>query len=80
MDYKPIILKIIPKVGYPIDGARVQYGAPEIDGFIAIESQEIKNATTYVAIDNIATFTVLDDEAPNIKGAFPKPTIKTKEW
>ena len=77
--YKPIILKIIPKVGYPIEGARVQYEAPQIDGFLAIESQEIKNTTTYIAIDNIASFSVLNEEACNITAYFPEPTIKVRE-
>ncbi len=77
--YKPIILKIIPKVGYPIDGARVQYEAPKIAGFLAIESQEIKNTTTYIAIDNIASFSVLNDEAGNVAPYFPDPTIKVRE-
>lgn len=76
---KPIILKIIPKVGYPINGARIQYEAPQIDGFLAIESQEIKNTTTYIAIDNIASFSVLNDEAVNIGMFFPEPTVKVRE-
>ena len=77
--YKPIILKIIQKVGYPIEGARVQYEAPQIDGFLAIESQEIKNTTVYIAIDNIASFSVLNDEACNIVSSFPVPAVKVKE-
>ena len=77
--YKPIILKLIPKVGYPIDGARVQYDAPQIDGFLAIESQEIKHATVYIAIDNIASFSVLDEEAVNLVSNFPVPKVITKE-
>lgn len=76
MIYKPIILKIIPKVGYPIEGARVQYEAPQIDGFLAIESQEIRNTTTYIAIDNIACFSVLDDEARNVADFFPRPATR----
>jgi len=77
---KPILLKIIQKTGYPIDGARLQYEAPQIDGFLAIESQMTKHATCYIALDNIASFEVLDDEAINVTGAFPVPRIKTKAW
>lgn len=77
--YKPIILKIIQKVGYPIDGARVQYEAPQIDGFLAIENPEIKNSTVYIAIDNIASFSVLNEEAVNLVSNFPEPTIKVRE-
>ena len=41
----PILLRIVQKVGFPIDGARVNYEAPTIAGFLAIESQDVKHAT-----------------------------------
>lgn len=75
---KPILLSIIQKTGLRIDGARVQYQAPQIAGFLAIESQDIRNATQYIALDNIASFTVLNEEACNIIGSFPVPTINVK--
>lgn len=76
---KPIILTINQKIGDPIDGARVQYEAPKIEGFLAIESQEIKNATMYIAIDNIASFTVLNEEAVNMRSGFMKPVVRIRE-
>lgn len=76
---KPILLSIVQKTGLRIDGARVQWQAPQIDGFLAIESQDIKHATTYIALDNIASFTVLNEEICNITSSFPVPRVKTKE-
>lgn len=75
---KPILLSIVQKTGLRIDGARLQWRAPEIDGFLAIESQEIKHATQYIALDNIASFTVLNEEAGNILSSFPVPSVKVK--
>lgn len=74
---KPIILRIVQKTGYPIDGARIQWQAPQIDGFLAIESPDVYKATEYIALDNIASFTVLDEEACNLLGSFPVPSVKT---
>ena len=68
---KPILLNIILKTGLRIDGARLQWQAPQIAGFLAIESQDLKHATTYIALDNIASFSVLDAEADNIVDCFP---------
>lgn len=75
---KPILLRIVQKVGFPIDGARINWQAPEIAGFLPIESQDVRHATQYIALDNIASFTVLNEEACNIIGSFPVPKIKTK--
>ena len=75
---KPILLKIILKKGESIDGARLQIEAPYIPGFLAIESQKIKYATTYIALDNIASFTLLNDEACNIRFSFPSERVKVK--
>ena len=75
---KPILLKIVLKKGATIDGARLQLNAPKLPGFLAIESQEYKRATTYIALDNIASFTLIDDEACNIRFAFPAERVKVK--
>ena len=75
---KPILLNIVQKTGLRIDGARVQWQAPEIAGFLAIESQDVRHATQYIALDNIASFTVLNEEICNITSSFPVPKIKTK--
>lgn len=76
---KPILLEIVPIKGEPITGARVQYEAPEIPGFLAIESQEVKGATQYIAYSNIATFTVINEEAYNITSSFPVPKVKVRQ-
>ena len=74
---KPILLKIVLKKGAPIYAAKIEYDLPKIAGFLAIESEETPNATTYVALDNIASFTVLNAEAPNIPYAF-ESRVKVK--
>lgn len=76
---KPILLEIVPVKGEPITGARVQYEAPGIPGFLAIESQEVKGATQYIALSNIASFTVINEEACNVVGNIPQPKIKVKQ-
>jgi len=76
---KPILLRIVPKVGYPIDGVRINYDVPAIHGFLAIESPDVKHATMYIALDNIASFTVLDEESFNIRAAFPKHEVKVEQ-
>ena len=75
---KPILLSLTLKTGLSIDGARVQYEAPRIAGFLAIESPDIKHSTTYIALDHISSFTVLDEEICNILSSFPIPAIKVK--
>lgn len=73
---KPILLKIILKKGSAIDGARLQLEVPKIPGFLAIESQDVKHATTYLALDNILSFSVIDYETPNIVRCFPAVKVK----
>ena len=75
---KPILLEIVQVKGEPVIGARVQWEAPEIPGFLAIESQEVKGATQYIAYSNIASFTVVNEEACNITSSFPTPKVKVK--
>ena len=77
---KPIILRLTLKTGFPVDGARVQVEAPRIPGFLAIESQDYRNATQYIALDNIATLTALDDELCNINSFVPPYEVKTREY
>lgn len=74
---KPILLKIVLKKGATIDGARLQLDVPKIPGFLAIESQTIKHATDYIALDNIASFSVIDYEAPNIRRCFAPVKVRT---
>ena len=79
MEYeKPILLRIIRKVGYPIDGARINYDVPQIYGFLAIDSQDVKHATEYIALDNIASFTVLNEESPSITAAFESRKLRVE--
>ena len=73
---KPILLDIVLHTGYRIDGARVECDAPKIAGFLAIESPDIKHATKYISISNIASFTVLNEEVCNIIGSFNASNFK----
>ena len=76
----PILLKLTPKTGLPLDGVRINYNVPTIQGFLALESPDVKYATLYISLDNIASFTVLDEESFNIQAAFPELKIKTREY
>ncbi len=66
----PILLKIVPKKGATIYAAKIAYDSPKLAGFLAIESPNTPNATDYIALDNIASFSVLNAETPNIVYAF----------
>lgn len=66
----PILLKIIRKKGETVHGAEIQYNAPQINGFLAIRNPNLAHSTEYIAFDNIASFTVLDAEACNVRSAF----------
>lgn len=76
---KPILLEIVQVKGEPIIGARVQIEAPNIPGFLAIESQDVKGATQYIALSNIASFTAINEEVCNVIGCIPTPKVKVKE-
>lgn len=79
MSDKPILVEIVRYKGDKITGARVQHEAPEIPGFLAIESPEIKGATQYIALSNIADFTAIDEELCNIVGNIPEPKVIVKQ-
>lgn len=69
---KPVILRIKLKTGTFLHGARVDYEAPQIDGFLALVGKEINNTTKYIAYDAIEYFTVVNQEACNVKNAFDR--------
>lgn len=75
---KPVLLRLDQKIGARYNAAKVQVEAPQIAGFLPIETPNNPNATTYIALDNIASFTVLNEEACNIVFAFPVPKIETR--
>lgn len=75
---KPIILNIELKKGSRIVGARIQIDAPKISGFLAIECQEVPHATTYIALDNITSFSLIDGEVKNIVRFFPAQAVKAR--
>jgi len=75
---KPVLLRLELRSGKPIDGARVQYEAPEIPGFLAIESKEYSNATQYISLNEITSFTTLNEEVCNVTSCIPVATIKAK--
>ena len=76
---KPILLKIVLKKGASIEDARLQLEAPKIPGFLALESQNIRHATDYIALDNIASFTLMDCETVNIRRCFPALRVEIKD-
>ncbi len=69
---KPVILKLKLKGGQLRQGVRVENEAPHIDGFLAVVNTELPNSTKYIALDAIEYFTVVNQEACNVKSAFER--------
>lgn len=69
---KPVVLRIKLKSGTFLHGMRVDYEAPQIDGFVALVNKELPNSTKYIAYDAIEYFTVVNQEACNVKSAFER--------
>ena len=59
---KPIIDEIVLTTGETFTDARLQIDAQRVPGFIAIESQRLKDATEYISHGAISSFTVRNDE------------------
>ena len=68
---KPILLELKLKDGSLWDCVIINHEVPTIKGFLAIESQDTKFTTKYIALDTIESFSVLDREICNIVGSFP---------
>ena len=68
----PILLKIIRKKGETLHGAQIEYNAPRIDGFLPVVNNELPNSTKYIALDAIEYFTVVNQEACNVRSAFDR--------
>ena len=68
----PVILKIRLKSGSDLQGVRVDVDAPRIDGFLATENKELRNSTMYLNLNEIEYFTVLAQEACNVKSSFDR--------
>lgn len=69
---KPVILKLKLKGGQIRQGVRVENEAPHIDGFLAVVNTELPNSTKYISLDAIEYFTVVNQEACNIKSALDR--------
>lgn len=69
---KPVLLRIRLKSGNFLQGVRVENEAPKIDGFLATVNKELPNSTKYIAYDAIEYFTVVNQEACNVKSAFER--------
>lgn len=74
---KPVLLNITLRVGRNFVGARINNDMPQIPGFLAVECPHVPKSTTYINIENIAMFTVLDAEVHNVIHNFPVPKVKT---
>ncbi len=69
---KPVILRIRLKSGNYLQGVRVENEAPKIDGFLATVNKELPNSTKYINLNEIEYFTVVNQEACNVKSAFER--------
>lgn len=74
---KPVILRIRLKSGNYLQGVRVETEAPKIDGFLATVNKELNNSTKYINLSEIEYFTVINQEACNVKSAFER-RVKVK--
>lgn len=76
---KPIIDEIILVTGEKIEDARLQIEAQRLPGFIAIESQQLREATEYISHSAILSFTIRNEELMNTSPAHyftPEQKIK----
>ena len=69
---KPVLVSLKLKNGQIRQGVRVENEAPKIDGFLATVNKELPNSTKYIAYDAIEYFTVVNQEACNVKSAFER--------
>ena len=78
---KPIIDEIILITGETFTDARLQIDAQRVPGFIAIESQRLKDATEYISHGAISSFTVRNDELMKTSPAYyfsPEQKVKVE--
>lgn len=76
---KPIIDEIVLLSGETFTDARLQTDAQRVPGFMAIESQRLKDATEYIALTAISSFTVKNDELMKTSPAYYfSPELKVK--
>lgn len=80
-DDKPKIEEIIFVSGEIINDARLEVDAPALPGFVAIVSQDLKEATQYVALSSIQSFTMKNKEIVRYSlecYVTPEATIKVR--
>lgn len=78
---KPIIEEIVLITGETFTDARLQIDAQRVPGFIAIESQRLKDATEYISHSAISSFTVRNDELMKTSPAYyfsPEQKVKVE--
>lgn len=81
MNQKPKIEEIIFVSGEIINDARLEVDAPALPGFMAIVSQDLKEATQYVALSSIQSLTMKNKEIVRFSPDYyitPTPTIKVR--
>lgn len=76
---KPIIDEIVLLSGETFTDARLQIEAQRVPGFMAIESQRVKDSTEYIALTAISSFTVKNAELMKTSPAYYfSPELKVK--
>lgn len=76
---KPIIDEIILLSGESFVDARLEIEAPRVPGFMAIESQRLKDSTEYIALTAISSLTIKNDELRKTSPAYYfSPELKVK--
>ena len=69
---KPILLRLKLKSGTFLHGVKIDYDAPRVEGFLALVNKDLPNSTKYLSYDAIEYFTVVNQEACNVKSAFER--------
>lgn len=78
---KPIIDEIVLITGETFTDARLQTDARRVPGFMAIESQRLKDATEYISHSAISSFTIRNDELMKTSPAYyfsPEQKVKVE--
>lgn len=78
---KPKIEEIIFLSGEIINDAIIETDAPTLPGFMALVSQELKQATQYVALSSIQSLTMKNNEIMRFSPEHyitPEATIKVR--
>lgn len=82
MTEKPMIREIILVTGEIINDAILETDAERIPGFLAIQSQQYKETTEYIALSAVSSMAIKNEELVRFSGEYLSPvaTVKVKSY